>query len=534
MALAIIDSSPAASSLAPGFRFHPTDEELVRYYLRRKACGQPFRFDAISEVDVYKVEPWDLPGLSKLKSRDLEWYFFSALDKKYGNGSRTNRATEKGYWKTTGKDRGVHHRSQQVGMKKTLVYHSGRAPKGERTNWVMHEYRLIDQELQNAGIVQDAFVLCRIFQKSGSGPKNGEKYGAPFIEEEWEDDVSIFVPKQEDFTEKLLVDVDSYLDANDIEQILNTDVPREDAPLPLIHDGDTSTEVTDGPQKSVVIAGEYEPHVDKSDGSKSFDQPVQTELHAGSVSHGYIGESSNIIDFDIDYLLDAPYFDATDGEFQLDDSLFFQADDLKNAADMDSGLDILDEYTSLFNPDADNFQYMFGSIDNKNILPESMLNLENMNAGTPQVCETGQPFEGQNDKIAPSSKKEHPDQETDISYPFLKKASYMLGNISAPPASASEFPTKYMASASQASSSVNVTFSHVFFNGGEVDLSVGNKNTQLNIILSFGSGQREVSSHQAGKVVSSRGWLYCAFLWILVLSLSFKIGSMVCSRSFMS
>ncbi|KAL4574761.1 hypothetical protein LXL04_021598 [Taraxacum kok-saghyz] len=106
-----------------------------------------------------------------------------ALDKKYGNGSRTNHATEKGYWKTTGKDRAVHHRSQLVRMKKTLVYHRGRAPKGERTNWVMHEYRLIDEELEKAGITQDAFVLCRIFQKSGSGPKNGEKYVAPFIED---------------------------------------------------------------------------------------------------------------------------------------------------------------------------------------------------------------------------------------------------------------------------------------------------------------------------------------------------------------
>ncbi|MFS7957598.1 putative transcription factor NAM family [Helianthus anomalus] len=62
----VLDPLPAvpatASSLAPGFRFHPTDEELVRYYLRRKICGKPFRFDAISDVEVYKVEPWDLPG----------------------------------------------------------------------------------------------------------------------------------------------------------------------------------------------------------------------------------------------------------------------------------------------------------------------------------------------------------------------------------------------------------------------------------------------------------------------------------------
>lgn len=52
--------APPPTSLAPGFRFHPTDEELVRYYLRRKVCGKPFRFQAVSEIDVYKSEPWEL------------------------------------------------------------------------------------------------------------------------------------------------------------------------------------------------------------------------------------------------------------------------------------------------------------------------------------------------------------------------------------------------------------------------------------------------------------------------------------------
>jgi hypothetical protein len=36
--------------------------------------------------------------------------------------------------------------------------------------------------------MQDSFVVCRIFQKAGPGPQNGAQYGAPFVEEEWEED----------------------------------------------------------------------------------------------------------------------------------------------------------------------------------------------------------------------------------------------------------------------------------------------------------------------------------------------------------
>ncbi|KAL2324963.1 hypothetical protein Fmac_024021 [Flemingia macrophylla] len=181
------------TSLAPGFRFHPTDEELVIYYLKRKVSGKPFRFDAISEVDIYRSEPWDLADKSRLKTRDQEWYFFSALDKKYGNGGRMNRATGKGYWKATGNDRQVKHEERVAGLKKTLVFHSGRAPDGKRTNWVMHEYRLSEEEMGRAGTgsSQDAYVLCRVFHKNNIGPPNGQRY-APFIEEEWDDAAGMF------------------------------------------------------------------------------------------------------------------------------------------------------------------------------------------------------------------------------------------------------------------------------------------------------------------------------------------------------
>ncbi|CAJ1960753.1 unnamed protein product [Sphenostylis stenocarpa] len=167
----------APVSLPPGFRFHPTDEELVSYYLKRKINGRKIELEIIPEVDLYKCEPWDLPGKSLLPGKDLEWYFFSPRDRKYPNGSRTNRATKSGYWKATGKDRKVNSQSCAIGMKKTLVYYRGRAPHGCRTGWVMHEYRLDETQCETNSGLQDAYALCRVFKKTAViPPKVGDQH----------------------------------------------------------------------------------------------------------------------------------------------------------------------------------------------------------------------------------------------------------------------------------------------------------------------------------------------------------------------
>jgi hypothetical protein len=176
----------AQTCLPPGFRFHPTDVELVSYYLKRKIMGKKLFVQAISEVELYKFAPWDLPDKSCLRSKDLEWFFFCPRDKKYPKGSRTNRATPNGYWKTSGKDRTIELNSRIVGLKKTLIFHEGKAPKGNRTDWVMYEYKMEDDNLVSAGFSKDAYVLCKIFKKSGLGPRIGEQYGAPFDENEWD------------------------------------------------------------------------------------------------------------------------------------------------------------------------------------------------------------------------------------------------------------------------------------------------------------------------------------------------------------
>lgn len=163
------ESGGKEETLPPGFRFHPTDEELITCYLINKISDSSFTGKAITDIDLNKSEPWELPG--KAKMGEKEWYFFNMRDRKYPTGVRTNRATNTGYWKTTGKDREIFDSvtSELVGMKKTLVFYKGRAPRGEKSNWVMHEYRIHSKSTFRTN--KDEWVICRIFKKSGSGKK---------------------------------------------------------------------------------------------------------------------------------------------------------------------------------------------------------------------------------------------------------------------------------------------------------------------------------------------------------------------------
>ncbi|GER38694.1 NAC domain-containing protein [Striga asiatica] len=118
-----------SSIVPPGFRFHPTDEELVGYYLKRKVNSLKIDLDVIIDIDLYRIEPWDIQG----------------------------------FWKATGRDKAVLSKDKLIGMRKTLVFYQGRAPNGRKSDWIMHEYRL--QTSENEHTQEEGWVVCRAFKK---------------------------------------------------------------------------------------------------------------------------------------------------------------------------------------------------------------------------------------------------------------------------------------------------------------------------------------------------------------------------------
>ncbi|XP_006344004.1 NAC domain-containing protein 43 [Solanum tuberosum] len=165
------------SQVPPGFRFHPTEEELVHYYLRKKVAYEKIDLDVIRDVDLNKLEPWDIQEKCRIGSTPQnDWYLFSHKDKKYPTGTRTNRATAAGFWKATGRDKVIHSNCKRIGMRKTLVFYKGRAPHGQKSDWIMHEYRLDDNIIipqqttlnvneSSNNLQEEGWVVCRVFKK---------------------------------------------------------------------------------------------------------------------------------------------------------------------------------------------------------------------------------------------------------------------------------------------------------------------------------------------------------------------------------
>ncbi|XP_076931826.1 NAC domain-containing protein 72-like [Bidens hawaiensis] len=162
--------------LQEGFRFSPTDNKLLNY-LYRKIAGVEYGVKIIEDIELYKVDQWNLP--SKALFGEKEWYFFCRRYRKYQNGTRPNRMTNSGYWKATGTDKDIVSWNRKRGVKTAMVFYTDNSPTGEKSDWIMHEYRLTEHlAVDNNSSMVDDWVLCRIYQKKASEKMTrDEEYG---------------------------------------------------------------------------------------------------------------------------------------------------------------------------------------------------------------------------------------------------------------------------------------------------------------------------------------------------------------------
>ncbi|KAJ8560507.1 hypothetical protein K7X08_022367 [Anisodus acutangulus] len=160
------------SSFPAGFRFCPTDEELVTHYLKRKLDNLPLPPNMIYEINIYKHNPEIIAAHVKPTTKEKVWYILTPRDRKYPNGKRPSRSAGDGYWKATGADKPIKdHKKTLIGLKKALVFYIGKAAqKGEKTDWIMHEYRVPEipnlPERDAHDWTLDEWVLCKIYKKS--------------------------------------------------------------------------------------------------------------------------------------------------------------------------------------------------------------------------------------------------------------------------------------------------------------------------------------------------------------------------------
>ncbi|KAG0518273.1 hypothetical protein BDA96_09G161700 [Sorghum bicolor] len=176
------------AELAPGFRFYPTEEELICFYLRNKLsgtrCGDIER--VIPVADVCALDPWELSAAAHraaYSGSEEPWFYFCPRQEREARGGRPSRTTPSGYWKAAGTPGLVYAADgRPIGTKKTMVFYRGRAPAGAKTKWKLNEYKAFEYEYDDddatavaahptppshALQTRSEYSLCRLYTKSG-------------------------------------------------------------------------------------------------------------------------------------------------------------------------------------------------------------------------------------------------------------------------------------------------------------------------------------------------------------------------------
>ncbi|XP_060202822.1 NAC domain-containing protein 73-like [Lycium barbarum] len=165
--------------LPAGVKFDPSDQEILEH-LKAKVFSDthnihPLIDEFIPTIDgengICYTHPEKLPGVNK---DGQVRHFFHRPSKAYTTGNRKRRKIHidsthdddsgETRWHKTGKTRPIFTSGDLKGYKKILVLYTnyGRQRKPEKTNWVMHQYHLGDNEEEKDG----ELVVSKVFYQT--------------------------------------------------------------------------------------------------------------------------------------------------------------------------------------------------------------------------------------------------------------------------------------------------------------------------------------------------------------------------------
>ncbi|GLT34250.1 hypothetical protein SLA2020_087740 [Shorea laevis] len=181
--MSICSSNSTSSNRIVGYRFRPTDEELVGVYLRSKVRGSRDSHVQIITLPEFnnpcELEPWQFPGQSwppEIDPRNRTWYFFC---RRNPNSKRVKRVTKAGFWSITGEPKPIREAKtkNEIGFKRIMTFYfkdpvSNKKKKENKAPWVIHEYYLPDNK---------NYVLCKLKKKEYETADNSSAEGQPSI-----------------------------------------------------------------------------------------------------------------------------------------------------------------------------------------------------------------------------------------------------------------------------------------------------------------------------------------------------------------
>ncbi|KAK6775285.1 hypothetical protein RDI58_026286 [Solanum bulbocastanum] len=151
-----------------GFRFHPSDKELINHLKRFMLDGIFPRPNVIKIEDVFgDLEPWQIIDGEKT------CYFLTRLKKFKNSTKKFSRTVGSGTWcgQTSGIPiRDKSNRNITIGYKRSLRYESG-IEKDQSEKWLLKEYFLADEYIKKSKN-KDIFVICRIKEKKKEEEEN--------------------------------------------------------------------------------------------------------------------------------------------------------------------------------------------------------------------------------------------------------------------------------------------------------------------------------------------------------------------------